>query len=102
MLWLCFQLPEDFEVMFDEAAGEITIGGIYLRLFIQQPAWVGSFKEQTKDFLNICGFLMVFAKARLRFSQILTQLANQTLKQNHGNWSKGRETRDKGLARENM
>lgn len=35
-----FQLPEDFEVMFDEAAGELIIGGIYLRLFIQQPAWV--------------------------------------------------------------
>lgn len=44
---LCFrfQLPEDFEVMFDEAAGEMTIGGIYLRLFIQQPAWVGFFKQ---------------------------------------------------------
>lgn len=26
--------------MFDEAAGELIIGGIYLRLFIQQPAWV--------------------------------------------------------------
>lgn len=37
-----FQLPDDFELMFDEAAGEITIGGIYLRLFIQQPAWVSS------------------------------------------------------------
>ena len=37
-----FQLPEDFEVMFDEAAGELIIGGIYLRLFIQQPAWVSS------------------------------------------------------------
>lgn len=28
--------------MFDEAAGELIIGGIYLRLFIQQPAWVSS------------------------------------------------------------
>lgn len=26
--------------MFDEAAGELIVGGIYLRLFIQQPAWV--------------------------------------------------------------
>ena len=34
--------------MFDEAAGEITIGGIYLRLFIQQPAWVGSLKRNKK------------------------------------------------------
>ena len=42
------QLPEDFEVMFDEAAGEITIGGIYLRLFIQQPAWVGSLKQRQR------------------------------------------------------
>ena len=48
MLCFCFQLPEDFEVMFDEAAGEITIGGIYLRLFIQQPAWVGSLKRNKK------------------------------------------------------
>ena len=35
-----FQLPEDFQVLFDDAAGELIIGGIYLRLFIQQPAWV--------------------------------------------------------------
>lgn len=28
--------------MFDEAAGELIVGGIYLRLFIQQPAWVSS------------------------------------------------------------
>lgn len=55
-----FQLPEDFEVMFDEAAGEITIGGIYLRLFIQQPAWVGS--------LNRFGFLMVVKSETKVFS----------------------------------
>ena len=35
-----FQLPEDFQVLFDDAVGELIIGGIYLRLFIQQPAWV--------------------------------------------------------------
>jgi len=50
MFYFCFQLPDDFEVMFDEAAGEIVIGGIYLRLFIQQPAWVGSEKQnQNKE-----------------------------------------------------
>jgi len=48
VLYFCFQLPDDFEVMFDEAAGEIVIGGIYLRLFIQQPAWVGSVKQKQK------------------------------------------------------
>ena len=31
--------------MFDEAAGELIVGGIYLRLFIQQPAWVGLVKR---------------------------------------------------------
>lgn len=42
--------------MFDEAAGEVTIGGIYLRLFIQQPAWVGSLKQ--KDvFLSTYAFV---------------------------------------------
>ena len=35
--------------MFNEAAGEITIGGIYLRLFIQQPAWVGSQLKRNKN-----------------------------------------------------
>lgn len=35
-----FQLPEDFTVKFNEAEGELTVGGVYLRLFVQQPAWV--------------------------------------------------------------
>lgn len=43
-----WKLPDDFEVMFDEAAGELIIGGIYLRLFIQQPAWV---LRKPKEFL---------------------------------------------------
>ena len=38
--FLPLKLPDNFEVMFDEAAGELIVGGIYLRLFIQQPAWV--------------------------------------------------------------
>ena len=37
-----FQLPEDFEIMFDDTVGELVVGGIYLRLFIQQPAWVSA------------------------------------------------------------
>jgi hypothetical protein len=36
------QLPDDFTVTFDDAEGELTIGGVYLRLFLQQPAWVRS------------------------------------------------------------
>lgn len=43
-----WKLPDNFEVMFDEAAGELIVGGIYLRLFIQQPAWV---LRKPKEFL---------------------------------------------------
>ena len=75
----CFQLPEDFEVLFDEAAGEITIGGIYLRLFIQQPAWVGSLKQKKPSCYQL-RFSYGLGKATLRFSQIQTKLANQKLK----------------------
>lgn len=34
------QLPEDFAVVYGEAEGELSVGGVFLRIFIAQPAWV--------------------------------------------------------------
>lgn len=65
--------------MFDEAAGEVTIGGIYLRLFIQQPAWVGFFKTKKTSFYQLM-FSYRLGKATQRFSQSQTQLANHKLR----------------------
>ena len=36
------QLPEDFEVAYAQLQGEIEVGGVFLRLFIQQPNWVSA------------------------------------------------------------
>lgn len=33
-------MPEDFAVVFGEAEGELAVGGVFLRIFIAQPAWV--------------------------------------------------------------
>ncbi|KAL7976783.1 hypothetical protein Chor_008732, partial [Crotalus horridus] len=33
-------LPEDFAVVYGEAEGELSVGGVFLRIFIDQPAWV--------------------------------------------------------------
>ncbi|KAL4678230.1 hypothetical protein H8959_020904, partial [Pygathrix nigripes] len=35
-----WKLPEDFAVVFGEAEGELAVGGVFLRIFIAQPAWV--------------------------------------------------------------
>ncbi|KAH0503542.1 DnaJ-like protein subfamily C member 13 [Microtus ochrogaster] len=35
-----WKLPEDFAVLFGEAEGELAVGGVFLRIFIAQPAWV--------------------------------------------------------------
>lgn len=35
-----FNLPEDFAVVFVEGAGEMVVGGVFLRLFIANPGWV--------------------------------------------------------------
>lgn len=43
-----FALPEDFAVVFAEAAGEMVVGGVFLRLFISNPAWV---LRKPKEFL---------------------------------------------------
>ena len=36
------QLPEDFAVVYSQVQGEIVVGGVFLRLFIAQPTWVGT------------------------------------------------------------
>ncbi|XP_077997979.1 dnaJ homolog subfamily C member 13-like [Glandiceps talaboti] len=35
-----WRLPEDFAVVYTDVEGELTIGDVYLRLFIAQPSWV--------------------------------------------------------------
>ena len=35
-----WRLPDDFAVAYSEVQGEVEVGGVYLRLFIQQPSWV--------------------------------------------------------------
>ncbi len=39
-MFCLFQLPENFEVVYTEVQGEVEVGGVFLRLFIQQPNWV--------------------------------------------------------------
>ena len=34
------QLPHDFLVVYADVDGQIIIGGVILKLFIQQPSWV--------------------------------------------------------------
>ncbi|XP_059801619.1 dnaJ homolog subfamily C member 13 isoform X4 [Hypanus sabinus] len=35
-----WKLPEDFAVVYGEAGDELSIGGVFLRIFIAQPGWV--------------------------------------------------------------
>ena len=35
-----WNIPEDFQVVYTVAEGEMTIGGVFLRLFIANPGWV--------------------------------------------------------------
>eukprot|EP00058_Branchiostoma_floridae_P000587 XP_002586075.1 hypothetical protein BRAFLDRAFT_252432 [Branchiostoma floridae] len=35
-----WKLPEDFAVVYTDVEGELTVGGVFLRLFISQPGWV--------------------------------------------------------------
>ena len=39
---ICFniQLSEDYNVVYGDVEGEVTVGGVFLRLFISQPSWV--------------------------------------------------------------
>jgi DnaJ family protein C protein 13 len=48
------QLPPDFEVVYENVAGEVVVGGVFLRLLIKQPNW--AFRKP-KDFviaLTVC------------------------------------------------
>lgn len=40
VLYNYFQIPEDFSVVYSNLEGEISVGGVYLRIFISQPTWV--------------------------------------------------------------
>ena len=35
-----WNLPEDFSVAYTDVQGEMTIGGVFLRLYIANPGWV--------------------------------------------------------------
>ena len=35
-----WNLPEDFSVVYTDVQGEMTIGGVFLRLYIANPGWV--------------------------------------------------------------
>ena len=35
-----WNIPEDFQVVYTVVQGEMTIGGVFLRLFIANPGWV--------------------------------------------------------------
>ncbi|CAG2229949.1 DNAJC13 [Mytilus edulis] len=44
-----WSLREDFAVVYTDVAGELTIGGVFLRLFIANPGWV---LRKPKEFLT--------------------------------------------------
>ena len=35
-----WSLPDDFSVVFADAIGELTVGGVFLRLYVANPGWV--------------------------------------------------------------
>ena len=35
-----WNIPDDFQVVYTVVQGEMTIGGVFLRLFIANPGWV--------------------------------------------------------------
>ena len=45
----CWNLPEEFTVVYNEVAGELVVGGVFLRLFIANPGWV---LRKPKEFLT--------------------------------------------------
>lgn len=44
-----WSLSDDFQVVYSDAAGEVVVGGVFLRLFIANPAWV---LRRPKEFLT--------------------------------------------------
>lgn len=44
-----WSLPEEYNVVYTEVAGELVVGGVFLRLFIANPGWV---LRKPKEFLT--------------------------------------------------
>lgn len=42
-------MREDFAVVYSDVQGELTVGGVFLRLFISNPGWV---LRRPKEFLT--------------------------------------------------
>jgi DnaJ family protein C protein 13 len=43
-----WNIPEDFSVVYSDVQGELTVGGVFLRLFVANPGWV---LRKPKEFL---------------------------------------------------
>ena len=43
-----WNLAEDFAVVYTDVEGELTVGGVFLRLYIANPGWV---LRKPKDFM---------------------------------------------------
>ncbi|XP_023328115.1 dnaJ homolog subfamily C member 13 [Eurytemora carolleeae] len=46
---LGWNLSDDFQLNFDDVAGEVVVAGVYLRIFVQNPGWV---LRRPKQFLE--------------------------------------------------
>lgn len=44
-----WSMREDFAVVYSDVQGELTVGGVFLRLFISNPGWV---LRRPKEFLT--------------------------------------------------
>lgn len=44
-----WNIPDDFNVVYTNVQGELVVGGVFLRLFIANPAWV---LRKPKEFLT--------------------------------------------------
>ncbi|XP_005092836.1 dnaJ homolog subfamily C member 13 isoform X2 [Aplysia californica] len=44
-----WSMKEDFEIVYSDVQGEVVVGGVFLRLFISNPAWV---LRRPKEFLT--------------------------------------------------
>ena len=44
-----WSLPEEYNVVYTDVAGELVVGGVFLRLFIANPGWV---LRKPKEFLT--------------------------------------------------
>ena len=44
-----WSLPDEYNVVYSDVAGEMVVGGVFLRLFIANPGWV---LRKPKEFLT--------------------------------------------------